>query len=90
MVIRTEVTVNGGGVDALSRDASMFDSAGNILRARRNEVIDGSRVSTRKRKHDSADIELAWNPLEGIDGPRDIVEKRAVAALLLSLRSARS
>lgn len=91
MVIRVEVTVNGGHVTAQSRNTSMFDSAGNILPAPSHQVLDGSRVTSHQGKYArAADQELSWwNPLNDIEPPRDCVEERAVAALLLSLRSAR-
>lgn len=89
MVIRVEVTVNGGSVRALSRNANMFDSKGDFLPVRKPPVIEGSRVTSFERECDSSDIVLSWNPLRDIDPPRDIVEKRAVAALLLSMRTAR-
>jgi hypothetical protein len=81
MVIKVEVTVNGGGVTALTRDADLFDGKGNFLPIRKPPVIEGSRVKSG---------DLSWNPLEAIEPPRDIIEQRAVAALLISMRSART
>lgn len=95
MVFRIEVEVNGGSVNALARDASLYNDDGSLITqqeadARRKRVIEGSRVVSVKRPYQKVDIELAWDPMSNVEPPRDIVEARAVAALLLAMRTVRS
>lgn len=85
-VLQVRVTVNGGSVSALAASSAHPWAAVDF-----SNVCENSRVESRVRERQRGRvIELDFMPGARATTPRDIVEARAVAALLASLRTQRA
>jgi hypothetical protein len=82
MVAQIKVTVNGGSTSAVAY-ASTYPGGS----VKFDHLIPGTRVESRIHRHMKDTQEVPFVIPDELITPTDIVEKRAVAALLMSMRA---